>query len=389
MKTRDILITVTRTLTGWHVYNDHQFGRITACDPQAGYEITVNLPGSDTIRIVRTQYELVEDNTVLDTADMGEEQALDELARLLSSPMSRTDRLMRLKDKFDRTAEWCRNTLGDEQEAKDVEDMAEHYIHVCESCNKYSGHDPVSVFEGWLLGEELGTPYETRRQAASHMLSNVHRLDKDWTMLKIEKTLQSIRDLLDRLGKEGVEFALVESEYSDYVADIRNPNKVYVFLECSIRPNGTFVWRDYDHHKGVCDFDEFRVRIITLTANKYLDKAKDKRKKWASLCDGTDTPMPDSLSVAVSDMEDKANRLKALLEPDDPPLLDGRDIAILKDLKPYGVVKPAEESQRLRELGVLERRYYIDQVFDALTDKGEKALEFASHVERTKRRRSS
>ena len=107
MKTRDILITVTRILPGWHVYND-QFGRITAFDPQAGYEITVNLPDSDTISIVRTQYELVEDNTVLDTADMGEEQALDELARLLASPMPRTDRLMRLKDKFDKTAEWCR-----------------------------------------------------------------------------------------------------------------------------------------------------------------------------------------------------------------------------------------------------------------------------------------
>lgn len=53
------------------------------------------------------------------------------------------------------------------------------------------------------------------------------------------------------------------------------------------------------------------------------------------------------------------------------------------------MVKPKEESQRLRELGVLERRYYIDQVFDALTDKGEKALKFASHVERTKRRRTS
>ena len=130
-------------------------------------------------------------------------------------------------------------------------------------------------------------------------------------MLKIEKTLQSARDLLDRLDKEGVEFALVESEYSDYVADIRNPNKVYVFLECSIRPNGTFVWRDYDHHKGVCDFDEFRVRIITLTANKYLDKAKDKRKQWADLCEGTDMPMPDSLAAVVSDMENKANRLKA------------------------------------------------------------------------------
>lgn len=201
-------------------------------------------------------------------------------------------------------------------------------------------------------------------------------------MLNIEKTLQFVRDLLDRLGKEGVEFTLAESECSGYIADIHNPNKVYVFLACSIRPDGTFVWWDYDHHKGVCDFDEFRVRIITLTADEYLDRAKDRRKQWADLCDGTDTPMPESLAVAVSNMEDKVNRLKALLEPDDPPLLDKRDIAILKELKPYGVVKPAEESQRLRELGVLERRYYIDQVFDALTDKGEKALEFASHVKR-------
>ncbi len=203
-------------------------------------------------------------------------------------------------------------------------------------------------------------------------------------MLNIEKTLQSVRDLLDRLSKEGVEFALVEPECSGYIADIRNlNNKMYVFLACSIRPDGTFVWWDYDRHKGVCDFDEFRVRIINLTADEYLDKAKDKRKQWDDLCDGTDTPMPESLAVAVSDMEDKAARLKALLEPDDPPLLDGRDIAILKELKPFGVVEPAEESQRLRELGVLERRYYIDQVFDALTDKGEKALEFASHVKRT------
>lgn len=202
-------------------------------------------------------------------------------------------------------------------------------------------------------------------------------------MLRIEKTLRSVRDLLDRLSKEGVEFTLIESECSDYVADIRDPDKAYVFLECSIRPNGTFVWRDYDNHKGVCDFGEFRVRIITLTADEYLDKAKDKRKQWTDLCEGTDTPMPDSLAAVVSDMENKANRLKTLLEPDDPPLLDERDIAILKDLKPYGVVEPAEESQRLRELGVLERRYYIDQVFDALTDKGEKALEFASHAERT------
>lgn len=181
MKTRDILSTVTRILPDWHVYKDRQSGCITAFDPQAGYEVTVNLPDSDTntIRIVRTRYELVEDNTVLDTADMGEERALDELARLLAAPMPRTDRLMWLKDQFDKGAEWCRSTLHDEQEAKDTEDMAEHYMRVCESCNKYPELDPATVFEGWLLGEELGNPYETRRQAASHMLADVRRLDKD------------------------------------------------------------------------------------------------------------------------------------------------------------------------------------------------------------------
>lgn len=181
MKTRDILITVTRTLPGWHVYNDHQFGRITAYDPQARYEVVVGLPDIDTntIRIVRTQYELVEDVTVLNTADMGEERVLDELARLLASPMPRTDRLMWLKEQFDKGAEWCRSTLHDEQEAKDTEDMAEHYMRVCESCNKYPELDPATVFERWLLGEELGNPYETRRQAASHMLGDVRRLDKE------------------------------------------------------------------------------------------------------------------------------------------------------------------------------------------------------------------
>lgn len=47
-------------------------------------------------------------------------------------------------------------------------------------------------------------------------------------MLNIEKTLRSVRDLLDRLGKEGVEFALVEPECSGYIADIRNLNRMCV-----------------------------------------------------------------------------------------------------------------------------------------------------------------
>ena len=179
MKTRDILNTVTHTLPGWRVSHDRQFGRITAYDPQARYEITVNLPDRDTIHIVRTQYELAEDNTVLNTSDMGEEQALAELARLLAAPMPRTDRLMWLKDQFDKTAEWWRNTIGDEQMAKDTDDMAERYMHVCEYFNKYPERDPVSVFKGWLLCEKLGSPYETRRQTALHMLADVWQLDKD------------------------------------------------------------------------------------------------------------------------------------------------------------------------------------------------------------------
>lgn len=102
MKTRNVLNTVAHTLPDWHVGNDRQFGRITAYDPQARYEIIVNFPDRDTIRIVRIQYELVEDNTVLNTADMGEEQALSELSRLLASPMPRTDRLMWLKTSLTR-----------------------------------------------------------------------------------------------------------------------------------------------------------------------------------------------------------------------------------------------------------------------------------------------
>lgn len=181
MKTRDILNTVTRILPDWHVYNDHQFGQITAFDPQAGYEVTVNLPDSDTIRIVRTQYELVEDNTVLDTADMGEEQALDELARLLAAPMPRTDRLMRLKDKFEKTAEWCRTRLATNRRRR----MWKTWPNTTCMCAKpATTNTPPDMTRcpcsrGWLLGEELGTPYETRRQAASRMLSNVHRLDKE------------------------------------------------------------------------------------------------------------------------------------------------------------------------------------------------------------------
>lgn len=141
--------------------------------------IIVNFPDRDTIRIVRIQYELVEDNTVLNTSDMGEEQALSELSRLLAAPMPRTDRLIWLKDQFDKTAEWWRNTIGGEQMAKDTDDMAERYMHVCENCNKYLEHDPVTVFKGWLLCEKLGSPYETRRQAALHMLADVWQLDRD------------------------------------------------------------------------------------------------------------------------------------------------------------------------------------------------------------------
>lgn len=97
-----------------------------------------------------------------------------------------------------------------------------------------------------------------------------------------------------------------------------------------------------------------------------------------------------------------------MLEPDDPPLLDERDFEILRSLLPHrlvgpgkksicvrtsrgpillrSAVEPEEEAKRLRELGVLERRYIIDhpahgQVFyDFLTDKGWKALDFAWYV---------
>lgn len=179
MKSRDVLGVATRALPGWHVDYARQFGRITAYDPQAEYEVTIELPDDDAIRIIRTWEDILEDSTVLNVTDMGMEPALEELAHILKAPMPRADRLKRLRDGFGKTAEWCREVIHDEQMARDTEDMAERFMLVCESCDRSPGCDPMTVFGDWLLGEELGASDDTRRKAASHMLADVRTLDRE------------------------------------------------------------------------------------------------------------------------------------------------------------------------------------------------------------------
>lgn len=129
-------------------------------------------------------------------------------------------------------------------------------------------------------------------------------------MLKIEKTLQSVRELLDMLRKEGVEFTLGEPNDDDCVANIRTTQEGWrIFLSCAIRPDSTFCCRYYDRPGEICDFEGFRERITRLASRKCRDKAVDKRRAWVMLCDGADVPMPDSLAAVVSGLEDASRHL--------------------------------------------------------------------------------
>lgn len=129
-------------------------------------------------------------------------------------------------------------------------------------------------------------------------------------MLKIEKTLQSVRELLDMLSKEGVEFALYEPSDGDCVANIRATQTEWMISpSCTTRPDSTSRCRYYDRPQEICDFDGFRERITRLTSRRCRDKAEDKRVQWRSLCDGADMPMPDSLAAIVSGLEDASRHL--------------------------------------------------------------------------------
>lgn len=137
-------------------------------------------------------------------------------------------------------------------------------------------------------------------------------------MLNIEKTLLSVRELLDMLRMEGFGFVLTESSEPDCVAAIieESGNWFLPWAECLVFPDCTFRLRDFDGHlAGVYPFEEFCVCLIKQTANRCRELAEKKRGQWVSLCDGGDIPVPAAVVAIVDGLEYKAKRLESLNFP--------------------------------------------------------------------------
>lgn len=136
-------------------------------------------------------------------------------------------------------------------------------------------------------------------------------------MLNIEKTLISVRELLDMLREEGFKFVLTESAEPDCVAAIKEPrNRFLPWAECLVFPDCTFRLRDFDGHlAGVYPFDKFRACLIKQTADRCRELSEKKRGQWVSLCDGRDIPVPAQIVDIVDGLEYKAKRLDSLNFP--------------------------------------------------------------------------
>lgn len=137
-------------------------------------------------------------------------------------------------------------------------------------------------------------------------------------MLNIEKTLLSVRELLDMLRDEGFKFVLTESVEPDCVAAIieESGNRFLPWSECLVYPDCTFRLRDFDGHlAGVYPFEEFCACLIKQTAGRCHELAEKKRGQWVSLCDGGDIPVPAPIVAIVDGLEYKAKRLDSLNFP--------------------------------------------------------------------------
>lgn len=198
-------------------------------------------------------------------------------------------------------------------------------------------------------------------------------------MLNIERTLKGLRGMRDELAGHGERLVIKESRQSDRVADVTIPR---CDIKAAVDPHGVIHWRDSGIRVGVgqygrCGVAEFRVRVTRNLADHYRERAKAKRDGWRDLCDGGDVDMPRNLADVVDGFDARAAELDALTA-DEPPLLDRRDYDRLRDFD--GELSDYEVADFEAE-GIIRR----DGDRFELTEKGEKALEYASHVDEWRR----
>ena len=115
-------------------------------------------------------------------------------------------------------------------------------------------------------------------------------------------------------------------------------------------------------------------------ADQYEGKAQDTRDTWGRLC-GDDTPMPANLAEKADGYERVAERLHDAIRDDGVPVFidNFADFKLLRQHDPRDLLTNVT-GQRLRDMGLVERKYRPGDVFDELTDKGRAAVEYTART---------
>lgn len=199
-------------------------------------------------------------------------------------------------------------------------------------------------------------------------------------MLDLEQLLSDLRGLENELDGMGVEAVLDERD--DGMPEFHF-GEFGGGLDYWANRGGFYltIWAG-----NLCDvydtsvFGEFRHELTRRLADQYERKAQDVRDGWRRLC-GDNAPMPANLVEKADGYEHVAERLRNAIENDGVPVFidNYADFKLLRQHDPRDLLTGAA-GDRLRGMGLVARRYYINQVFDELTDKGQAAIEYTART---------
>ena len=179
-------------------------------------------------------------------------------------------------------------------------------------------------------------------------------------MLDLEQLLSDLRDLEHELNSMGVEAVLDERDdgmpefhFGEFGGGLEYDKKGFRFT----------IWAgEKDNVFETVFYKEFRHELIRRLANQYERKAEDVRDGWKKLS-GDDTPMPDNLVKKADGYSSQAEKLRDAIKDDGVPVFidDFADFKLLRQHDPYDLLT-GTTGERLRKMGLVERKYNRDQV---------------------------
>ena len=197
-------------------------------------------------------------------------------------------------------------------------------------------------------------------------------------MLDLEQLFADLHRLESELNEMGAEAVLDERDdgmpefhFGEFGGGLEYDKKGFRFT----------IWAgEKDNVFETVFYKEFRHELIRRLANQYERKAEDVRDGWKKLS-GDDTPMPDNLVKKADGYSSQAEKLRDAIKDDGVPVFidDFADFKLLRQHDPYDLLTGAT-GDRLRKMGLVERKYNRDQVFDELTDKGRAAIEYTERT---------